>query len=200
VQTSRSPSALHKRINEGCYGGTSVHSPRQGRRKGDRHSQELLRDFPGRDLAIELWDGTRWDSEPSKFCRFTWHIHNPEVLQALFCSDRDWLWPSPIYRVISTSAGICRRSSPWPITYAQRIHFGREDTHGQKNWLATLTTDRGDCIWRVRRIISAQESCTCINPASKTRRRQKRVAFHERGLVSLKAKQKARSKRIALSR
>jgi len=51
--------------------------------------QELLRDFPGRDFAIELWNGTRWNAEPSKFCRFTWHIHNPGALQALFRADRE---------------------------------------------------------------------------------------------------------------
>lgn len=51
--------------------------------------QELLRDFPARDFAIELWDGTRWEAEPSKFCRFTWYIHTPGVLQALFRSDRE---------------------------------------------------------------------------------------------------------------
>lgn len=51
--------------------------------------QELLRDFPARDFAIELWDGTRWEADPSKFCRFTWQIHTPRVLQALFRSDRE---------------------------------------------------------------------------------------------------------------
>jgi len=50
--------------------------------------QELLRGLPARDFAIELWDGTRWDAEPSKFCRFTWHIHNPKVLHAFYRSDR----------------------------------------------------------------------------------------------------------------
>lgn len=51
--------------------------------------QELLRDFPARDFAIELWDGTRWDATPSNFCRFTWHIHNRWALQALFRADRE---------------------------------------------------------------------------------------------------------------
>lgn len=51
--------------------------------------QELLRDFPTRDFAVELWDGTSWAAEPSNFCRFTWHIHTPRVLQALFRSDRE---------------------------------------------------------------------------------------------------------------
>jgi hypothetical protein len=78
--------------------------------------QELLRDFPARDFAIELLDGTRWDSEPSKFCSFTWHIHNPRVLQALFRSDRELtLAESYIYGDFDVS-GICRRSFPWPIT------------------------------------------------------------------------------------
>jgi len=51
--------------------------------------QELLRDFPARDFAVELWDGTRWDAKASKFCRFTWQIHTPRALQALFRSDRE---------------------------------------------------------------------------------------------------------------
>lgn len=51
--------------------------------------RELLRDSPERDFAIELWDGSRWDPEPSKFCRFSWQIHSPRVLQALFRSDRE---------------------------------------------------------------------------------------------------------------
>ena len=51
--------------------------------------QDLLRDFPARDFAIELWDGTRWDADPSKFCRFTWQIHSPRALQAFFRSDRE---------------------------------------------------------------------------------------------------------------
>ena len=51
--------------------------------------RELLRDSPECDFAIELWDGSRWDPEPSKFCRFTWQIHSPRVLQALFRSDRE---------------------------------------------------------------------------------------------------------------
>lgn len=51
--------------------------------------QELLREYPARDFAVELWDGTRWEPEPSKFCRFTWQIHTPRVLQALFRADRE---------------------------------------------------------------------------------------------------------------
>ena len=51
--------------------------------------QELLGDFSARDFAIELWDDTRWDVERPKFCHFTWHIHNPGPLQALFRADRE---------------------------------------------------------------------------------------------------------------
>lgn len=50
--------------------------------------QELLRDFPARDFAIELWDGTRWAPETSKFCRFTWKIHTPRALHAFYRSNR----------------------------------------------------------------------------------------------------------------
>src|SRR5205814_7258192 len=41
---------------------------------------ELLRDYPGRDFAVELWDGTQWEPQAGTFCRFTWHINNPTVL------------------------------------------------------------------------------------------------------------------------
>jgi cyclopropane-fatty-acyl-phospholipid synthase len=57
--------------------------------KASAFLQELLRDFPARDFAIELWDGSRWEPEPSKFCRFTWQIHSPRVLHAFFRSDRE---------------------------------------------------------------------------------------------------------------
>ena len=49
---------------------------------------ELLRGYPARDFAIELWDGRRFDPVPGNFCRFAWHIKNPSAIQALFCSDR----------------------------------------------------------------------------------------------------------------
>lgn len=57
--------------------------------KGSAVLQELLREYPAGDFAVELWDGTRWDPAPSKFCRFIWQIHTPRVLQALFRSDRE---------------------------------------------------------------------------------------------------------------
>lgn len=50
---------------------------------------ELLRDYPARDFAIQLWDGTRWDPEPSNFCRFTWHIKTPAVLRGILRHDRE---------------------------------------------------------------------------------------------------------------
>ena len=50
--------------------------------------EELLRGYPARDFAIELWDGTRFDPVFGNFCRFTWHIKKPAVIQALFRSDR----------------------------------------------------------------------------------------------------------------
>ena len=82
--------------------------------------QELLRDLPAHDFAIELWDGSRRDAESSKFSRFTWHIHQPEVLHALFRSDREVAlaesYICPIYMVISTSPAICSPSSLLPIT------------------------------------------------------------------------------------
>ena len=50
--------------------------------------QELLHGYHPRDFAIEFWDGSRWDAEPGQFCRFTWHIHHPNVLRSLLRSDR----------------------------------------------------------------------------------------------------------------
>jgi cyclopropane-fatty-acyl-phospholipid synthase len=49
---------------------------------------ELLQDYPSRDFAVELWDGTCWEAEPGKFCRFTWRIHNPGALRAMARPDR----------------------------------------------------------------------------------------------------------------
>src|SRR5262249_7407476 len=50
--------------------------------------QLLLSEYPLRDFAVELWDGTRLDPEPGQFCRFTWRINNPGALRALLRSDR----------------------------------------------------------------------------------------------------------------
>src|SRR4029078_2186218 len=50
--------------------------------------QGLLRGYPVRDFAIELWDGTRFDPDAGRLCRFTWHIKKPSAVQALFRSDR----------------------------------------------------------------------------------------------------------------
>jgi cyclopropane-fatty-acyl-phospholipid synthase len=50
---------------------------------------ELLRDYPAHDFAVELWDGTRWGPESGNFCRFTWHINSPRVLRSLFRPDRE---------------------------------------------------------------------------------------------------------------
>src|SRR5215469_7832180 len=50
--------------------------------------EELLGDYRPRDFAVELWDGTRWDSDPGQFCRFTWRINHPGALRAALRSDR----------------------------------------------------------------------------------------------------------------
>ena len=50
---------------------------------------ELLRDYPGRDFSVELWDGTRWEPKSGSFCRFTWHTKNPAALRAMLRSDRE---------------------------------------------------------------------------------------------------------------
>ena len=52
--------------------------------------QELLRDFHPRDFAIELWEGTNWPPEESRFHRFTWKIRNPDALwKAASSSNRE---------------------------------------------------------------------------------------------------------------
>ena len=50
--------------------------------------EELLHEYHPRDFAAEFWDGSRWGPEHGQFCRFTWHIHHPDVLRALLRSDR----------------------------------------------------------------------------------------------------------------
>jgi len=50
--------------------------------------QELLREYPSRDFAVEFWDGTRLDPEPGQFCRFTWRINHPGALRAAFASAK----------------------------------------------------------------------------------------------------------------
>jgi cyclopropane-fatty-acyl-phospholipid synthase len=50
--------------------------------------RELLRDYPRREFAVELWDGTRWEPEPGNFCRFAWHIRNAGALRGMLRSER----------------------------------------------------------------------------------------------------------------
>jgi cyclopropane-fatty-acyl-phospholipid synthase len=50
--------------------------------------EEFLGDYHPRDFAVELWDGSRIPPHPGQFCRFTWHIKNPQVLRAVLHSDR----------------------------------------------------------------------------------------------------------------
>jgi len=50
--------------------------------------QELLREYPARDFAVELWNGSRLEPDPGQFCRFTWHINHPGALRAAFASAR----------------------------------------------------------------------------------------------------------------
>jgi cyclopropane-fatty-acyl-phospholipid synthase len=44
----------------------------------------LLREYPARDFAVELWDGTIWQPEPNQFRRFNWKINHPGALRAAF--------------------------------------------------------------------------------------------------------------------
>ncbi len=50
--------------------------------------QELLREYPSGDFAVEFWDGTRLDPEPGQFCRFTWRINHLGALRAAFASAK----------------------------------------------------------------------------------------------------------------
>jgi cyclopropane-fatty-acyl-phospholipid synthase len=48
--------------------------------------QYLLSDFHPRNFAIQLWEGSAWAPEAGQFCRFTWRIHDPGLLQTLITS------------------------------------------------------------------------------------------------------------------
>ena len=125
--------------------------------------QKVLCDLPRHDFATELWDGPLGlrafqvlplhlaHSEP----RGTASVRSDREL-ALAESYRygDFYVSGDLLAVFPVADYLMRRE----FTLAEKIR------HDQKNWLATLSTERGDCIWRVRRIISAQESCTCIKP------------------------------------
>jgi cyclopropane-fatty-acyl-phospholipid synthase len=95
--------------------------------------QELLHDYHPRDFAVEFWDGSRWDAEPGHFCRFTWHIHHPNVLRSLLRSDRQVaLGEAFIYGDLDISGDIL---AIFPIAeYLEQQHFGA----GSKLKLATM--------------------------------------------------------------
>jgi len=48
--------------------------------------QEVLRDYHPRDFALELWDGTRWGSDPGQAERLLWQIHDPGLARTLVTS------------------------------------------------------------------------------------------------------------------
>jgi cyclopropane-fatty-acyl-phospholipid synthase len=95
--------------------------------------RELLQEYHPRDFAIEYWDGSRWDPEPGQFCRFTWHIHNPNVFRALMRSDRQVaLGEAFIHGDFDISGDIL---AIFPVAeYVERKHFGA----GKKLRLGTL--------------------------------------------------------------
>ena len=85
--------------------------------------QELLQEYHPRDFAVEFWDGSRWDTEPGQFCRFTWHIHHPSVLRALLRPDRQVaLGEAFIYGDFDVSGDIL---ASFPVAeYLEQKHFG----------------------------------------------------------------------------
>jgi cyclopropane-fatty-acyl-phospholipid synthase len=85
--------------------------------------RELLQEYHPRDFAIEYWDGSRWDPEPGRFCRFTWHIHNLNVFRALMRSDRQVaLGEAFIYGDFDISGDIL---AMFPVAeYVEQKHFG----------------------------------------------------------------------------
>lgn len=85
--------------------------------------QELLHEFHPRDFAIEFWDGSRWEAEPGQFCRFTWHVHHPNVLRSLLRSDRQVaLGEAFIYGDFDISGDIL---AIFPVAeYLEQKHFG----------------------------------------------------------------------------
>ena len=95
--------------------------------------RELLQEYHPRDFAIEYWDGSRWDPEPGQFCRFTWHIHNPNVFRALLRADRQVaLGEAFIHGDFDISGDIL---AIFPVAeYVEQKHFGA----GKKLLLASL--------------------------------------------------------------
>jgi cyclopropane-fatty-acyl-phospholipid synthase len=95
--------------------------------------QELLHEYHPRDFAVEFWDGSRWDAEPGQFCRFTWHIHHPGVLRALFRSERQVaLGEAFIYGDFDVSGDLL---AIFPVAeYLEQKHFGP----GRKLLLASM--------------------------------------------------------------
>ena len=51
--------------------------------------RELLGSYSPRDFAVTLWDGSRWDPDSNRFCRFTWRINRPGALRAAMRPDRE---------------------------------------------------------------------------------------------------------------
>lgn len=95
--------------------------------------RELLQEYHPRDFAVEYWDGSRWDPEPGQFCRFTWHIRNPNVFRALLRADRQVaLGEAFIHGDFDISGDIL---AIFPVAeYVEQKHFGP----GKKLRLGTL--------------------------------------------------------------
>ena len=98
---------------------------------------ELLREYNPRDFAIEFWDGTRLEPERSNFCRFTWHIKNPDVLRAALRSDREVaLGEAYIYDDFDISGDIL---AIFPVAeYLAKKHFGTSEKFRLGSMLLTL--------------------------------------------------------------
>jgi len=84
---------------------------------------ELLDGHEPRNFAIEFWDGTRSESGPSQFSRFTWHIHHPSVLRSLLRPDRQVaLGEAFIFGDFDISGDIL---AVFPVAeYLENAHFG----------------------------------------------------------------------------
>jgi hypothetical protein len=94
--------------------------------------QELLRSYPGRDFAVELWDGRRFDPAAGNVCRFTWHIKKLGAMRALFGSKRELRLGEAYVWATSISAVTFLRCSRWRTTWR-----GQHTTFVRESWTCT---------------------------------------------------------------
>lgn len=105
--------------------------------------RQLLHEYHPRDFAVEFWDGSRWEPDAGSFCRFTWHIKNPNALRAALRSDRQVaLGEAYIYDDFDISGDIL---AIFPIAeYLADKHFGPAEKLRLAPLLLSLPRDSHD--------------------------------------------------------